>query len=133
MAELKPFNLEVNGEQYELTRSNCAIAMFRTKQEMDYLVIMGEEEGEVTRVFNYVNLVRWMGGLAIRMGEDGELSHLTTYMEGDDDTDTTDTFRNRYGWNPNTVIKDQPYDWEEERWVAVNTNALDEEWQEMGE
>lgn len=134
MSEIKPFNLEVNGEPYVLTRENCAVALFRTKQEIDYLVINGDEDGEVTRIFNYVNLVRWMAGLAIRVSDDGELSHLSTYMENEDDPDdTTDSFRGRYGWNPNTVIKDQPYQWEEDRWVRVNEQAIDEEWADMGE
>ena len=133
MGEYKPFNLEVNGEQYELHPSNCALAMFREKPEIDYLVINGQEEDEVIRVFNYVNLVRWMGGFAVKLAADGEVSYLSTYMTDEDDPENdADTFRNRYGWNPNTVIKDRPYDWEEERWVQVNTKAIDDEWAEMG-
>ena len=132
MSEIKPFNLEVNGEPYVLTPENCAIAMFREKSEIDYLVINGEEEGEVTRIFNYVNLVRWMGGFCVKIAQDGEVSHLSTYMTGEDEDDATDTFRNRYGWNPNTVVKDRPYDWEEERWIAVNTQAIEDEWKDFG-
>lgn len=113
----KPFEIKVAGRELSLGVGRCACVLFRTQQEVDYLAVdISDEEQRTLRVFNNVELVRWMAGLALQ--EDG-----TPYQVTADDR----LFRDEYGWSPAVVIKNRPSEDELDWYVDVNTVDLDEE------
>lgn len=117
MSELKPFEIKVAGYELSLQLGHCVCVLFRTQQEVDYLAVQMEEE-RTLRIFNNVELVRWMAGLALH--QDG-----TPYQVAADDR----LFYDEYGWNPATIIKIAPSEDELELWLDVNARDIDKEWQ----
>jgi len=63
-SERKIFECRVAGRDLELRLGNCAIVLFRTQQEVDYLAVEldDDDEGTTLRVFNNPEMVRWMAG-----------------------------------------------------------------------
>lgn len=130
----KPFEIEVNGETYYMELGRCAIALMRKKQQVDYIALEvpspEAEEEDIVRLFNCVEYVRWFAGYAICYDENGILERRTTFME-DTETGELKTFREVTGWNPTVVEKEEPFDWEEDRWLKVNTRDVEappEDW-----
>lgn len=119
MTERRPFEIRVAGRELCLELGKCACVLFRESQDVDYLAIDISEEGEdrTLRVFNNVEMVRWLAGLALQ--PDGTPYQVT--MNGD-------LFRDEYGWNPATVIKQHPTEDELEWYLDVNTRDIDKEW-----
>lgn len=116
--EAKPFEATIGDRELVLNLGDCACVLFRTQQEVDYLAVSTVDEGEdaILRVFNNVNLVRWMAGIALEA--DGT-PYMVTMNDG--------LFRDEYGWNPAVVIKHEPNTEELEWFVDVNTQDLDGE------
>lgn len=121
MSELKPFEIKIGERELKLCLGKCAVVLFREQQEVDYLAIdtsdEGDEERTTLRVFNNVQLVRYMAGVALQ--PDG-----TPYMVTADEQ----LFRDEYGWNPPVIIKNSPNDEEMEWFLDVNTRDIDKEW-----
>lgn len=120
--ERQTFEIKVNGKPVLLELGKCAVALFRTKQEVDYVAIdTVDEDGEpaLIRLFNNVDFARWVAGYAIEEVE-GVLERTPVFNDEDDLT-----FRETVGWNPSVIEKDEPFDWEEEMWVELNTRDLE--------
>jgi hypothetical protein len=119
--EAKPFEIRVGGRELKLELGKCACVLFREQQEIDYLAIdtsEPEDEDRTTlRIFNNVQMVRWMAGLALT--EDG-----TPYQVAADNK----LFRDEYGWNPPVILKNAPNNDELEWWLDVQTRDLEKEW-----
>jgi len=114
--ERKPFEIRVAGHELVLELGRCVCVLFRQQQEVDYLAVQLEEE-RTLRIFNNVELVRWMAGIALTA--DG-----TPYQVTADD----ELFRDEYGWSPPVIIKGSPNDDEMEWFLDVNTRDIDKEW-----
>lgn len=121
MSELKPFEFRIGEREMSVKLGEVACVLFRAQQEVDYLAINtteeGDEESTVLRIFNNVNLVRWLAGMSLH--EDGQ--GLTT--------DDGRTFREQHGWNPPVIIKNQPNESEMEWFLDVNARNLESEWE----
>lgn len=123
-----PFEILVSGKPYLLELGRCAIALFRSKQEVDYISLdLSEDDNEsVMRIFDNQQFVRWVAGYEIQTNEDGELIRETTYME-EEESGERKTFREVTGWNPPVIEKDKPYEWEEDMWIEVQTRNIEKE------
>lgn len=119
--EMKPFEFRIGEREMSVSLGRVACVLFRTQQEVDYLAVNtsqeGDEESTVLRIFNNVDLVRWMAGFSLHKDGQG----LTT--------DDGHTFREEYGWNPATVVKNAPNDDEMEWFLDVNARNLESEWE----
>jgi len=127
--ERKVFECRVAGHDLTLRLGNCAVVLFRTNQEVDYLAIDLENEDEQTlRVFNNPSFVRWMAGYRLTKTGDNYDRPQVLNFEG-----SPDSFRELTGWNPPVIEKEEPNEAEMEMFLDVNTGNLDAEWQGMGE
>lgn len=116
--ERRPFEIQVDGKNYLLELGNCAVVLFRYKQEVDYLAI---SQGEDTlRAFENPEICRWMAGYKL-VEEEGYFMRPTTVMDGM-------TFREEYGWNPSVVEKESPTEKEEEWFLDTVSRDIDQEW-----
>jgi len=122
--EKKTFEVTVAGRDLSLFIGNCAIALFRTQQEVDYIAVDIEEDGEeqTLRVFNNPELARWMAGYSITYNKHGLLRLPVNDLEHH----TDHSFRELMGWNPAVIEREQPNDKELEMWTEVNTTDLED-------
>ena len=125
MTEHKTFEFEVDGTTYELAVGKCAVALFYKNPEVDYVAINHtDEEDKTVRIFN-TDLAGWAAGFVpVWDEEDGIWYYPTTHWEQDG---KDKTFRELMGWNPTTVIKNEPFPWEMERYVYLQTAGIDNE------
>jgi hypothetical protein len=124
---VKSFEFKVADETYELAMGKCAVALFYKNPEVDYIAINHTDDADDTvRIFN-PHLARWAAGFApLWDEEDGCFYYPTTYWN-DKKEPAIDgkTFREAHGWNPTTVIKNEPFDWEMDRYVYLQTTGID--------
>ena len=123
--ERKIFECSVGGRDLELFLGNCAITLFRSTPEVDYLAVELEDD-LVLRVFNNPEFVRWMAGYRIaKAGDNYDRPQVLNFR------DSPDSFRELTGWNPAVVEKEEPSELEMEMFLDVNLTGLDDEWGRM--
>jgi hypothetical protein len=122
--EAKSFEFTVEDTTYELAVGKCAVALFYRNPEVDYIAInMTGEDEDTVRVFN-TDLARWAAGFApVYDPEDEAWYYPMTYWELDG---RDQSFRGAMGWNPTTVLKDEPFDWELDRYINANMKDIDD-------
>ncbi len=120
--EIKPWAAKIDGEGMLLFRSHpdrekyfnehpgtdirklgmLVIALFWQKSEQDYLAasrIDDADEETWTRAFGQLELLTWMGGVAL--GKDRlHILNLANREHG--------TFASNYGWHPDVIIEEEP-------------------------
>lgn len=122
--ERKIFECSIAGRELELFLGNCAVAMFRSMPEVDYLAVDIEDD-LVLRIFNNPEFVHWMAGYRIaRAGDNYDRPQVLNFK------DSPDSFRELTGWNPPVIEKEEPTDNEMEWFLDVNAGNIDQEWQE---
>jgi hypothetical protein len=121
----KSFEFKVEDTTYELEVGKCAVALFYKNAEVDYVAINHTDEPDDTvRIFN-ADLARWAAGFAPVWDEEDEAWYYpATYweLEGEDQS-----FRGAMGWNPTTVLKNEPFEWEMDKYVLLQTAGVDSE------
>lgn len=117
--EHKTFEFKVNETPYVLEIGKCAVALFYKNPEVDYLAInMTGEEEDTIRIFN-PDMAKWAAGFAPYWDEEDEewLYAATSWNDK--------VFRMEMGWSPSTILKDEPFDWEMDRYVLAQTRDID--------
>lgn len=129
MSERKTFEVTIGSYDLSLRLGNCACVLFRRQQEVDYLAIDLEDDEEQTlRVFNNPDMVRWMAGFRIIEKEGNVFRQAVLNHENS----PNESFRERTGWNPFIIEKEEPNEGELEMFLDVNAADLDKEWRELG-
>lgn len=118
--ERKPFQFEVGDETYIAELGKCACVLFRNLGEVDYFALDIDDDN-VLRVFNSVDIVRWIAGYRLEQ-RDGNFYRVPT-RAGEDRS----TFREQHGWNPSVIEKEEPSERELDMWIELNTADLDGE------
>lgn len=122
MGEQHPsFEITVGGRDVSLEIGRCAVALFRTQQEVQYLAVDLDDE-QTLRIFNNSEFAEWVAGYRLEE-HNGVLDRPTVYTEyhGQDRT-----FREITGWSPVTIEKETPSDTEIEMWLDINASDIDE-------
>lgn len=121
----KTFECRVGGYDLSLFIGNCAVALFRSQSEVDYIAVdMPDDPDSTLRVFNNAPLARWMAGYELRHTKHGLIRQPVVEIEGKEAV-----FRELTGWNPAVVEKEAPSEHELEMFLDVNAENLDREWQ----
>jgi hypothetical protein len=116
--EAKPFPAVVNGQERELVIGNCAIALFRHRDWMNYLAVQEPgEEGAWTFCFDQHPLIYWMGGVGLTAADREDIRRADNKLG---------SFYSRYGWNPDIVIEDYPSPAEIDTYLEYVTRDKDE-------
>lgn len=124
----KPFYIDLDGQQKELTPDNCGVSMFRHAPDNDYLDYWefdDEADPPAERhwwVFNHREFLIWMGGVALS-SEDHKMLRLANRTHG--------KFPEKTGWRPTVSVNDSPETWEEELFVRYVTGDIDQEWRSL--
>lgn len=122
--ERKIFECRVAGHELELMLGNCAVTLFRSTPEVDYLAVDLEDD-LILRVFNNPGFVRWLAGYRIaKAGDNYDRPQVLSFEH------SPDSFRELTNWNPPVIEKEEPSDEEMEMFLDVNLTGLDREWQE---
>lgn len=120
----KPFEFHIGDKDFALELGMCAVALFRKQQEVAYIAVDLEQEGEevTMRIFNNPEIAHWLAGYEL-VEKDGNYYRVVKRMpyEG-----ISQTFREVHGWNPAIIEREEPNEREIDMWVDVNTKDLDE-------
>jgi hypothetical protein len=120
----KPFEIHVGDRDLSLTLGMCAVALFRKKQEVSYIAVDTEDEGEsaTLRIFNNPDIAFDMAGYTLAERE-GELYRPTARRDWGNGF--AQTFREVHGWNPAVIEREEPNEAEIDMWVDINMQDLD--------
>lgn len=121
----RPFEITVGNRELSLTLGMCAVALFRANQEVSYIAIELEDD-QMLRIFNNADVAFDMAGYTL-VERDGELYRPTARRDWGNGF--AQTFREAHSWNPITVEKEEPSEFEMQMWLDINTSDLDHPWE----
>ena len=110
----KPFEVKIGSKDLKLTTENLMILLFRKEvyQDLDHLQVYNEDDESILDVWRNPELCRWIAGIAFTN------SGIKVPKSG-----KRDTFRDIYGWNPRTLIRDKPDEEEIENYASVDIDT----------
>ena len=125
--EKQPFHIKVGDTIYPVGEHDICLEMFRPDLEPDHsdrdyiAVLLREGEGEEPReyfVFDRIELLTWMGGIALSRERERMLRNAER---------SGGSFREHMGWNPDVYIKDYMIPEEEEVYTEYLLQDLDDD------
>lgn len=117
------FEIKVGDKDLSLTLGMCAVALFRTNQEVSYIAVDLEDD-QTLRIFNNADVAFDMAGYTL-VERDGELYRPTARRDWGNGS--AQTFREVHGWNPAVIEREEPNEREIEMFVEINSSDLDED------
>ena len=119
--ERQTFEITVGEHELELKYGRVVVKQFVKMSEVDYFMVNIAEEGEEPesmRVYNNQDFAHWLAGYKLEVQPDGSIERPSVFMDGQ-------TFREITGWNAPSLDLEEPWDWEIDEWVEVNSRDLE--------